>query len=65
LGLYSELKELAVRFRIALSRLCELYRGHIAAEDETLIAIGNRVLAEPELREISREMKARRGLAGW
>jgi hemerythrin-like domain-containing protein len=63
-GLYSELQDLAGRFRTVAGRLCELYRGHIAAEDETLIAIGNRVLAEAELREISGEMKARRGLAG-
>jgi hemerythrin-like domain-containing protein len=68
-GLYCELKELAAkvdagRFRTVLGRLCELYRRHIAAEDETLISIGSWVLTEAELREISAEMKARRGLAG-
>ncbi|GEM_PF-4468968 len=36
----------------------------MASEDETLIAIGRRVLTDPELREISAEMKARRGFAG-
>jgi hemerythrin-like domain-containing protein len=56
--------DLAARFRSGLGRLSELYRSHIASEDRTLIPLGNRILAGTELREISREMKVRRGLAG-
>jgi iron-sulfur cluster repair protein YtfE (RIC family) len=75
--LYSELKAIAVelqsglpasrelqqRYRTATSRLAELYRSHMAAEDVMLIALGQRVLSAPELAEISQEMKNRRGLS--
>ena len=74
--LYAELKAIAAqledgqtvsgepqqRFRTAAGRLAELYRSHIATEDGTLIALGQRVLSLAELTEISREMKRRRGL---
>jgi hemerythrin-like domain-containing protein len=74
--LYSELKTIAAqledgqtvsgelqhRFRTAAGQLAELYRSHIATEDRTLIALGQRVLSLAELAEISREMKRRRGL---
>jgi len=56
-------RELQERYRAAASRLAELYRSHMAAEDQTLIALGQRVLTAPELAEISREMKNRRGLS--
>ena len=75
-GLYAELKAIAAQledgktvsgelqhlFRTAAGRLAELYRSHIATEDRTLIALGQRVLSLAELAEISREMKRRRGL---
>jgi len=54
--------ELQERYRAAAERLTELYRFHIVAEDQTLIAICQRVLQVPELAEISAEMKRRRGL---
>jgi hemerythrin-like domain-containing protein len=54
--------ELQQRFRTAGGQLAELYRSHIATEDQTLIALGQRVLSLAELAEISREMKRRRGL---
>ena len=56
-------RELRERYRVAASRLAELYRAHMATEDQTLIALGQRVLSPPELAEISREMKNRRGLS--
>jgi hemerythrin-like domain-containing protein len=54
--------ELQQRFRTAAGQLAELYRSHIATEDRTLIALGQRILSLAELTEISREMKRRRGL---
>jgi len=74
--LYAELKAIAAqlqegqtvsgalqqRFRTAAGRLAELYRSHIATEDCTLIALGQRILSPAELDDISREMKRRRGL---
>lgn len=56
-------RELRQRYRTAPSRLAELYRFHMAAEDATLIALSRRVLSAPELAEISREMKNRRRLS--
>jgi len=56
-------RELQERYRAAASRLAELYRSHIAAEDQTLISLGQRVLSTPELAKISREMKTRRGFS--
>jgi hemerythrin-like domain-containing protein len=54
--------ELVARYRAAAGRLGELYRSHMAAEDQTLVALGKRVLSAPELLQISAEMKRRRGL---
>lgn len=56
-------RELQQRYRIVASRLAELYRSHMSAEDATLIALSQRVLSVPELADISREMKNRRGLS--
>jgi hemerythrin-like domain-containing protein len=50
-------------YNAAVTRLAALYRAHIASEDSRLVAIGTRVLGEDSLRQISREMKRRRGLA--
>ena len=54
--------ELQQRYRATSARLAELYRSHIAAEDQTLTALGERVLSESQLDEISKEMKRRRAL---
>ena len=54
--------DLIQRFSLVVARLSKLYRAHIASEDQVLISLGRRVLAGAELREISKEMKARRGL---
>ena len=43
-------------------RLCEIYRAHIAAEDSRLPELGRRLLPEIAMKELSREMKLRRGL---
>lgn len=56
-------RELRQRYHTAASRLAELYRFHMAAEDATLIALSRRVLSAPELAEISQEMKNRRRLS--
>lgn len=53
----------ARRFRQGAATLCSAYRGHIAAEDERLIPLAKRILRETELSVLSREMRARRGLA--
>lgn len=42
------------------AKLTELFRGHIAAEDEELIRLASKVLPEDTLREIAKEMKHRR-----
>ena len=56
--------ELQERYRAVVGHLSDLYRSHIAAEDQTLIAIGQRVLGTTEMAEISSEMKRRRKLPG-
>jgi hemerythrin-like domain-containing protein len=43
------------------ARFCELYRRHIASENDRLIAVARRALSAPELAEITAEMRARRG----
>jgi hemerythrin-like domain-containing protein len=48
-------------FLAAVAELTELFRDHIAAEDEHLIALASRALPDDALREIATEMKARRG----
>lgn len=61
--LYSELKAGPAdlpRLRELIWRLCELYRRHIASEDEVLTELGRRLLTAEELRQISQEMRRRR-----
>lgn len=73
--LYAELKNIAgelkagrndaavvARYREVAGRLAQLYRSHIASENDVLIALGRRVLGDAELAAISREMKQRRKL---
>lgn len=48
-------------FLDTVAKLTELFQAHIAAEDDQLIALASRALPEDALREISSEMKARRG----
>lgn len=48
-------------YRQTVSRLAQLYRGHIASEDKTLTEMGARVLTPADLAAISTEMKRRRG----
>ena len=50
--------------RLHLSRLSEMYRDHIAAEDHQLFPAAKRILTETVLRSIGREMAARRLLGG-
>lgn len=47
-------------YREKTARFCELYRGHIASENDRLVAVARRELAAPELAEITAEMRARR-----
>ncbi len=47
-------------YRADVARFCELYRGHIASENDRLIAVGQRLLADEELGAISQEMRTRR-----
>jgi hemerythrin-like domain-containing protein len=53
---------LAERFRAVVIDLAQLYRSHIASEDQTFLPLARGVLSADQLREISREMKSRRGL---
>jgi hemerythrin-like domain-containing protein len=69
---YAELKALAAeletgvtadratRFRSLAGRLGELYRSHIASENDVLIAMGRSTLTSEELASIREEMRARR-----
>jgi hemerythrin-like domain-containing protein len=65
--LYARIKQVPspgsdlTEYRAAVSRFCALYREHIASENQELVSFARRVLTEPEVREISREMRARRG----
>lgn len=74
-ALYAELKEivgkldagaadarLIERYQATVSRLASLYREHIASEDDALVRLGREHFTEDELRQISAEMKRRRGL---
>ncbi len=54
--------EAEAEYRETAQKLGALYRAHIASEDEALASMGRRVLDETTLRQISLEMKARRGL---
>ncbi len=49
-------------YRDTVGRLSRLYRQHIQSEDETLTAMGKRVLTPEDLAAIAAEMKHRRGL---
>lgn len=65
-ALYARIKQVPApgedlaAYRADAARFCELYRGHIASENDRLIAVGKRLLAEEELGAISREMRLRR-----
>jgi hemerythrin-like domain-containing protein len=54
----------AARVSLLLAELAELYRGHIAVEEEQVFPIAGRVLDARERQAIAGEMAARRGLAG-
>jgi hemerythrin-like domain-containing protein len=43
-----------------VKRFCTLYREHIAAENDRLIAAGRRILSPEDLAAVSSEMRARR-----
>lgn len=66
--LYTELKQKlragseATQVRNVVHRLVELYRAHIASEDEVLQAYALQLLRPAHLAEIAAEMKQRRGL---
>ncbi|MDE3197427.1 MAG: hemerythrin domain-containing protein [Acidobacteriota bacterium] len=68
--IYTELKTLAAdlsaetlsRYRERAEVLRALYRKHIQSEDEILTALARRTLTGDEIREVSREMRARRHL---
>jgi hemerythrin-like domain-containing protein len=53
----------AAGLREHLEALQRLYAAHIAVEDQQLFPVATRVLDAPALREIGREMAARRGVA--
>jgi len=48
------------RYREVVRQFAELYRAHIASENERLIAVARAALTPEELAEISSEMKRRR-----
>ena len=50
-------------YRALVARFCQLYREHIASENERLIATGKRLLSADDLTSISAEMRHRRGIA--
>ncbi len=52
----------AARLRDLLAELEQIYRGHIAVEDEHVFPAAAQLLASDERRAIGREMAARRGL---
>jgi hemerythrin-like domain-containing protein len=52
--------ELIAEYRELVSRLAQLYRGHIASEDIVLVEMGHRALTEDQLATIQAEMRARR-----
>lgn len=63
---YAELKSAlaatgaADRYRAAAARLADLYREHIASEDENLMPLASRRLSPEDLTLIAAEMKGRR-----
>lgn len=50
----------AASYRELAERLREMYRQHIHAEDEVLMALAKRLLAAPDIEQIAAEMKTRR-----
>lgn len=52
----------AARLSLLLAELSELYRGHIAVEEEQVFPMAGWVLDARERQEVAREMAARRGL---
>jgi hemerythrin-like domain-containing protein len=48
-------------YRALVDRFCALYREHIASENNRLVEIARRLLSEADTREISAEMRLRRG----
>jgi len=55
--------EEAARLRVLLAELEQLYRSHIAVEDDEVFPAAAKVLAAEERRAIGREMAARRGFS--
>jgi len=56
--------ELVGQYRDCADRLRSLYGEHIRSEDEILTRLARRSLTEPELAEISAEMRYRRSTGG-
>jgi hemerythrin-like domain-containing protein len=56
----SDSAELIEKYKQTVAAFCTIYRSHIAAEDETLVPLGKRVLGTGDLAGIASEMKARR-----
>ncbi len=54
--------EETAKLRRILQELAELYRQHIAVEDEELFRLAGRVLSREQLAEVGAEMARRRGL---
>jgi hemerythrin-like domain-containing protein len=54
--------ELVAEYRAAAEHLREIYRAHIASEDEVLTGIARRTLSEADLEQLSDEMRRRRVL---
>lgn len=54
----------AARMSLLLAELSELYRGHIALEEDQVFPMAGRVLDARERQAIAGEMAARRGLGG-
>lgn len=50
------------KMRTLLTELRELYRGHIAIEDKQIFPLAGKLLAQPALANVGREMALRRGL---
>ncbi|HYM09918.1 MAG TPA: hemerythrin domain-containing protein [Bryobacterales bacterium] len=53
---------LAARVQAVANDLGRLYRSHIASEDQTFLPLARQVLSWEQLRQLSNEMKSRRGI---
>jgi hemerythrin-like domain-containing protein len=68
-AVYTQLKNVPANgadlrpYRETAARFCELYRAHIASENDRLVAVARRALNASELAEITAEMRARRAPA--